>query len=292
MKPAPFAYHCATTLDEALALLAQHGEDCKVLAGGQSLVPLLNMRLARPEYLLDLNRISELEHVGDGDGGLRIGALSRHDGLLRSPLVRQRSPLLAKALPHIGHTAIRYRGTVGGSLAHADPAAELPAVAVALDAEIVLRRSSGARTVAARDFFLTHLTTSIEPGEILTEVRLPPGTDEPTGTAVVELARRHGDFALVGVAAQLTMTGDSLSSARLCAFGVDQVPRRLDGVEALLAGQTPSAELLQDAAAAATGAIEPTSDMHASAAYRRRMCGVLTCRALSQAVEEIGGAGS
>jgi carbon-monoxide dehydrogenase medium subunit len=287
VKPAPFAYLDPPDLESALGFLAENAEDTSLLAGGQSLLPLLNMRLVRPEYLLDLNRLSELEQIGDGDGTLRIGALCRHDALMHSRAVRERCPLMAKALPHIGHTAIRYRGTVGGSLAHADPAAELPAVAVALDAEITVRSSSGARTIPAREFFLTHLTTAIEPGELLTEVRLPPQPEEATGTAVAELARRHGDFALVGVAAQLTLSDGKIASSRLCAFGVDQVPRRLDDAEGLLAGQAPDTELLQEAGAAAEHAVAPTSDMHASAEYRRQMCGVLTRRALGQALTEI-----
>jgi carbon-monoxide dehydrogenase medium subunit len=287
VKPAPFAYLDPPDLESALGFLAENAEDTSLLAGGQSLLPLLNMRLVRPEYLLDLNRLSELEQIGDEEGSLHLGALCRHDALMHSPAVRQRCPLMAKALPHIGHTAIRYRGTVGGSLAHADPAAELPAVAVALDAEIEVRSSSGGRTIAARDFFLTHLTTSIEPGEMLTEVRLPAQPDAGAGTAVAELARRHGDFALVGVATQVTLSDGKIASPRLCAFGVDQVPRRLDEVERLLDGQAPGSDLLQEAGTAAERAVEPTSDMHASAEYRRRMCGVLTRRALGDALAEI-----
>ena len=289
MKPAPFAYWDPHDLPSALDFLEDHAEDSSLLAGGQSLMPLLNMRLVRPEYLVDLNGVSELDRVEPDNGALRLGALCRHDALLRSEVVGENCPLLVKALPHVGHTAIRYRGTLGGSLAHADPAAELPAVAVALDAEITLRSSSGIRTLPAGDFFLTHLTTAIEPGEILTEVRVPRRPDQPTGAAVTELARRHGDFALVGVAAQLTLNGGTIGSARVCAFGVDQVPRRLVEVESVLDGETPGEELLREAAAAAAGAVEPTSDMHASADYRRKMCGVLTERGLRSALEETGG---
>lgn len=292
MKPAPFAYWDPCDLESALAFLAERAEDSALLAGGQSLVPLLNMRLVRPEYVVDLNRISGLDRIEDSDGVVRLGALCRQHALLRSAVVRDHCPLLAKALPYIGHTAIRYRGTLGGSLAHADPAAELPAVAVALDAEIALRSASGSRSVAARDFFLTHLTTATEPGEVLSEVRLPQAADEPTGTAVMELTRRHGDFALVGVVAQLTVTDGTIGSARLCAFGVDQVPRRLEEVEGLLAGEAPSGGLLRQAAAAAAGAVEPASDMHATAGYRREMCEVLTGRALRRALDEIGGSPS
>lgn len=289
MKPAPFAYWDPVDLDATLAFLARHGDDSTVLAGGQSLVPLLNMRLVRPEYVIDLNRVTELEYLREDDGGLRIGALCRQDALLHSAVVAERCPLLARALPQIGHAATRYRGTIGGSLAHADPAGELPAVVVALDAEITLRRAVGTRTVPAREFFISHLTTAIEPGEVLTEVRLPACGHDRTGSAVLELARRHGDFALVGIAAQITLDGDRIDSARLCAFGVDQVPRRLIEVETLLAGEQPSDELLAQAAAAACAAVEPGSDMHASSEYRRAMCGVLTRRALAEAIEDAAG---
>jgi carbon-monoxide dehydrogenase medium subunit len=289
VKPAPFAYWDPHDLESALAFLAEHAEDSSLLAGGQSLMPLLNMRLVRPEYLVDLNGVSELGRVQRENGALRVGALCRQDALLRSSVVREACPLLAKALPHVGHTAIRYRGTLGGSLAHADPAAELPAVAVAADAEITLQSSSGERTIPAGDFFRTHLTTAIEPGEILTEVRVPLRPAGHTGTAVIELARRHGDFALVGVAVELTLSAGTIGTARICAFGVDQVPRRLGDVESLLVGESPGEELLAQAAATAARAVEPTSDMHASAEYRRRMCGVLAGRALASAIADAGG---
>jgi carbon-monoxide dehydrogenase medium subunit len=289
VKPGRFAYWDPDDLGAALAFLAEHSDSSSVLAGGQSLVPLLNMRLVRPDYLVDLNRIAGLDGIAFDDGGLALGALCRHDALLRSATVSDHCPLLARALPHIGHAAIRYRGTIGGSLAHADPAAELPAVAVALDAEITLRSSTGTRPVGAQDFFITHLTTAIEPGEVLTGVRLPARGSEPTGAAVAELARRHGDFALVGIAAQVTLAGERITSARLCAFGVDQVPRRLVEVETLLDGAQPTDELLREAAAAASAAVEPSSDMHASSSYRREMCGILTKRALAEALEDGGG---
>jgi aerobic carbon-monoxide dehydrogenase medium subunit len=292
VKPAPFAYWDPPDLASALAFLAEHSDDSTLLAGGQSLLPLVNMRLVRPDYLIDLGGVSELMRIEEADGGLRLGALCSHDDLLQSPVVRDRCPLLTKALPYVGHMAIRHRGTLGGSLAHADPAAELPAVAVALDAEITLRSASAVRTVPARDFFLTHLTTAIEPGEILTDVRLPRPPDEPTGTAVMELARRHGDFALVGVAAQLSLSRGTIGGARLCAFGVDQVPRRLVEVEAVLLGERPAHELLAHAAGVAAGAVRPPSDMHASAVYRRRMCGVMARRALQAALNDARGARS
>lgn len=251
-------------------------------------MPLLNMRLVRPEFVLDINRIAGLDRVGAEDGTLRLGTRCRQDALARSQLVAEQCPLLARALPHIGHSAIRHRGTVGGSLAHADPAAELPAVAVALDAQITLRSSTSTRAIGAGEFFITHLTTAIEPGEMLTEVAFPGRGSEPTGAAVLELARRHGDFALVGIATQVTLADLQISSARISAFGVDHVPRRLEEAEALLAGERPSEELFREAGAAAHKAVRPGSDMHASADYRRDMCGVLTQRALVAALDDTG----
>jgi len=276
-----------STVEEAVAFLAEHADSSNVLAGGQSLVPLLNMRLVRPEYIVDLNRVAELDYVRGDDGVVAVGALTRHDTLGRDPLMRRKCPLVARAIPHIGHQGIRYRGTAGGSIAHADPSAELPAVAVALDAKIGLRGPAGARTVAARDFFRTYLTTSIEPGEIVTELRFPVRPDG-AGSSIVELARRHGDFALVGVVAEVTLEAGAIRSARLAAFGVDDAARRLPDAEAVLVGEEPMQELLEHAAATAAAAVDPPTDMHASAGYRRAMTGVLVRRALLSAVAEAG----
>jgi aerobic carbon-monoxide dehydrogenase medium subunit len=289
VKPAPFAYWDPDDLEVALAFLAEHGDESSILAGGQSLVPLLNMRLARPRYLIDLRRVPGLDDISHVDEGLSIGALCRQHTLAHSADVEDGSPLLTRALPHIGHAAIRYRGTIGGSLAHADPAAELPAVSIALDARLTLRRRSGTRTVEASDFFVSHYTTTIELGEVLTNVWLPPRGDEPTGTAVMELARRHGDFALVGVAVQITMSGETIGTARVCAFGVDEVPRRLREVETLVRDEDwGDAGLLREAGQVASAAVHPPTDMHASAEYRREMCGVLTERALAAAIVDAG----
>lgn len=287
MKPARFEYCDPRTLDEAVAVLAERADDAKLLAGGQSLMPVLNMRLSRTGLLVDLNGVGELEYVEAGNGTLRLGALARHDTLLGSAEVAEACPLLAKSIPFIGHTAIRYRGTAGGSLVHADPSAELPAVMTALDAELVITSSDGARTVPASEFFVTFFTTAIETDEVLTEVRIPrqpPGS----GSAVVELARRHGDFALAGVVATVGAKGERIASSRICAFGVDDVPRRLEEVEALTAGNTLSAELLDEAANLAMTLIEPEADMHATAEYRREMTGVLTKRALREALNDCG----
>jgi CO/xanthine dehydrogenase FAD-binding subunit len=285
MKPARFSYTDPTALDDVTALLAQLGAEAKLLAGGQSLMPVLNMRLSRTDYLIDLNRVSELDYVEGADGVVKIGALSRHDGLFNAGLIVQACPLLFKAIPHIGHTAIRYRGTAGGSLVHADPSAELPAVMCALDAELTLTSSKGKRVVPASEFFLTYFTTAIAPEEVLTELSVPVAPRH-AGSAVVELARRHGDFAIAGVAAMLTASEGRVDAARLCAFGVDEVPRRLTEVERMVAGEMLSPELLAEAAECATSLVEPETDMHASASYRREMTGVLTRRALEEAFDD------
>jgi CO/xanthine dehydrogenase FAD-binding subunit len=290
MKPPKFRYWDPATVDETVRFLEQNADETKLLAGGQSLMPVISMRLAHPEFLVDINGVSELDYIRvDGDR-LRVGALTRHDTLLRSPEVERVCPLVSKALPHIGHSAIRYRGTIGGSIVHADPSAELPSVALALDAELTVAGPRGKRTIPASEFFITFFTTAAEPDEMLTEIAFP--VQRPaSGTAVLELARRHGDFALAGVATTVTLDGDrGIDSARVCAFGVDDVPRRMDEVESLLSGQRPTAELVAQAGALTARSIEPETDMHASGDYRRRMAGVLTRRALTEALADAGAA--
>jgi carbon-monoxide dehydrogenase medium subunit len=290
MKPAPFVYHAPDTLEEALSLLAEHGDDARPLAGGQSLVPMLSLRLARPAHLIDLNAIDELKHVDTTNGTLVVGAMVRQRAGERSDVVRQRCPLLAEAISLIGHPPIRNRGTVGGSIAHADPAAELPAVAVALDAELVARRTSGERTIPAGQFFVGHYTTAIEPDECLTEIHWPT-TAPGSGWAFEETARRHGDFAMAGVAAT-TVLDDAgrISQARLALTGVSSQPVRAREAEAVLAGATADRSLFEAAGQAAATAIDPPSDLHASAAYRRHVVAVLVRRALERAVQRAGGA--
>jgi carbon-monoxide dehydrogenase medium subunit len=289
MKPARFRYWAPDTVGEVVDFLASHGDDVKLLAGGQSLMPVMNMRLARPEYLIDLNSVGGLAGIGQGDDDIVVvGAMTTHEAILDSDLVKHACPLLHVAAPWIGHSAIRHRGTVGGSLVHADPAAELPAVAVALEAEIVLRRDRGSRTVPAEEFFVSYFTTSTEPDELVTEVRFPA---QPAGArvAVKEIARRRGDFALAGVAVSVTVEPDAVvSSARICAFGVGEVPRRMREAEAALTGSRPSDGLLHEAGELAAKAVEPESDMHASATYRRDMTSVLTRRALQMALADDG----
>ena len=285
MKPAPFDYFTPATLDEALALLAEHGADAKPLAGGQSLIPAMNFRLARPAVLVDLNRISELAYVR-AESGVAIGAMTRQRVVERSDVVARAAPLLAEALPSIAHPQIRNRGTVGGSIAHADPSAELPAVMLALEARFQARSATGERSIPAADFFQGMLETALAPGELLVEIALPP-LPARTGTAFLEVARRHGDYALVGVAAIVTLDARGrCQEARFGLLSVGDWPVLATEAANLLAGQTPSADLLRAAGdAAATHDIDPPSDIHASAAYRRQLVAVLTRRALARAFE-------
>jgi aerobic carbon-monoxide dehydrogenase medium subunit len=285
VKPPPFHYADPATLVEALDLLARDGADGKVLAGGQSLMPLLNFRLARPAHVIDVNRLDALAAIAPAaDGGLRLGALARQRALERSALVRDRCPLLAQALAFVGHPQIRARGTLGGSLAHADPAAELPATMIALEARLTLRRADGERTVAAEDFFVGLLTTALGHDELLTEIALPPWPAR-TGSGVREVAKRHGDFALGGVAATLTLDAQGrVARARLVGFGVGPVPMRLADAERSLVGGAPTPTAFAEAGRLASAAVDPADDIHASAAYRARLTGVLATRALTDAL--------
>ena len=286
MKPAPFDYLAPRTVDEALEALARHGEEAKVLAGGQSLVPMLNFRLARPAVIVDINRVSGLDGLGEGGGTLQVGALVRQRRLERWAATA--APLLHAGVRLIGHPAIRTRGTVGGSIAHADPAAEYPAVLVALEGEVVARGPRGERVIGAADFFQTYLTTALAPDEILTEVRLP-AMEPGSGWAFEEFARRHGDFAIVGIAALVVLDGRRCRRARLAAAGAGPVPVRLRQAEAVLERGSVDESSIQAAAAAAERAVEPDGDLHASAEYRRHLTGVLTARALRRAVARAEG---
>jgi CO/xanthine dehydrogenase FAD-binding subunit len=289
MKPPRFDYLAPGSVDEAVELLARHGERAKVLAGGQSLVPLLNFRLVRPEFLVDLNRIGALVGIREDDGHLEIGAMTRQRAVERSPLVRARCPLLADAMPLIGHFQIRNRGTVGGSLAHADPAAELPAVVAALGGELIARSARGTRRIAAREFFQGYLTTALAPDELLVGVRLPvaaPGT----GTAFLEVSRRHGDFALVGVAAVVTLdAAGTCTRAALALTGVGPTPVVAEAATRRLVGRPPAPELFEEVGRQVAASVTPDSDIHASAEYRQHVAGVLSRRALARAVERARG---
>jgi CO/xanthine dehydrogenase FAD-binding subunit len=282
MKPAPFAYAVPTGLAEAVALVREYGAEGKVLAGGQSLVPLLAMRLARPAVLIDLNRLRQLDYIRNGTE-VRIGAMTRQRTAELSPVVRGRLPLLAEALGYIGHPQIRNRGTIGGTLAHADPSAELPAVLAALDGRIVLQSHRGTRTLGPDEFFLSYLTTALEPDELLVEVRLP--VHDRMGSAFVEVARRHGDYALVGVAALVEMDGGRMARARLAFTGVGAVPVRIPELEQTVAGRALDNAALMEAAKIASARLDPEGDIHASAEYRREVAGVLAERALRLAAE-------
>jgi carbon-monoxide dehydrogenase medium subunit len=269
-------------VEEAIDLLAEHGDEAKVLAGGQSLIPLLSLRLARPAYVVDINHVDDLGAIGNGTG-LTLGALVRHRTLERSHLVRATNPLVAAAARCIGHAAIRTRGTIGGSLAHADPAAELPAVLLALDGEIEVRSTRGTRTVLASDLFQGRLMTSLEPDELLTTVRIP-ALSPRRGWSFLEFSRRSRDIAIVGVAATVRLGADGqIDEARLAFAGVDSTPRRSTDVESMLAGTAPSAELWSAAAHDAAAALEPMGDVHGSAGYRRHLAATLARRALEDA---------
>src|SRR5271165_689311 len=284
MKLPPVEYEAPTTVAEAIDLLAEHLDEASVLAGGQSLIPLLALRLARPAVLIDINGIDELSGVSATDGWVAIGAMTREYVAEKSESVADTVPLLAAALPLIGHEAIRSRGTIGGSLAHADPAAELPAVARALDAEFVVRGQSGERVVPAAEWFEGFLMTSRRPDELLTEVRFPTAR-RGTGISFQEVARRHGDFAMVGLAVSLTLSDGAISDARLAFAGVSDVPVRAAAAEDLLVGERPSVELFDEAARRATGDIDPPADLHGSAEYRKKVAATLVRRGLRAAVD-------
>jgi aerobic carbon-monoxide dehydrogenase medium subunit len=285
VKPAPFDYHAPATLAEVIALLREHGDAAKLLAGGQSLVPMLNMRLARPEVLIDLNRVAGLSYVRQEGDTLAIGAMTRHAEVERSALIARLQPLLTEAMAQVGHIQIRNRGTIGGSLVHADPSAELPAVLAALDGSVRVAGPGGEREIGAADLFLMYFTTSLQADEVLTEVRLPV-LPARTGWAFEEVARRHGDFALVGVAVTLTLEeGGGISAGRIALTGVGMTPVRAASAEARLAGRRPSAGIFAEAASAVRDEIEPDTDIHATADFRRHLAGVLTERALGRALQ-------
>jgi len=284
MKLPRFDYEAPATVAEAVELLAEHQDDASVLAGGQSLIPLLALRLARPVVLVDINGLTELAGVSVADSQVAIGAMTREFAAEESDAVTDAVPLLAAALPLIGHEAIRSRGTIGGSLAHADPAAELPAVARALDAEFVVRSQSGERVIPAAEWFEGYLTTSRRSDEILTEVRFPSAAPR-AGVSFQEVARRHGDFAIVGLAASLTLIDGAIGDARLAFAGIADVPVRAAEAEAFLVGESPSAELFEEAARRATADLDPPADLHGSSDYRKKIAATLVRRGLQAAAQ-------
>jgi aerobic carbon-monoxide dehydrogenase medium subunit len=284
MKLPPVEYEAPETVTEAVDLLAEQQDEASVLAGGQSLIPLLAFRLARPAVLIDINGIDELSGVSAADGWTAIGAMTREYMAEESELVAGTVPLLAAALPFIGHEAIRSRGTIGGSLAHSDPAGELPAVARALDAELVVRSKSGERVVPAAEWFEGYFMTARRPDELLVQVRFP--TAEPgTGISFLEVARRHGDFAIVGLAASLTLADGAITNARLALSGVSDVPVRATAAEDLLMGERPSADLFDAAAHRATDDVNPPADLNGSSDYRKTIAAALLRRGLQAAAD-------
>jgi carbon-monoxide dehydrogenase medium subunit len=277
-------YEAPTTVAEALDMLAENQDEASVLAGGQSLIPLLALRLARPAMLIDINGLTELAGVSAPDGWVSVGAMTREYEAEDSALIAGAVPLLAAALPLIGHEAIRSRGTIGGSLAHADPSAELPAVALALDADLVVRSRSGERVIPAAEWFEGFLATSRRADELLVEARFPRATPG-TGVSFQEVARRHGDFGIVGLAASLTLANGAISDARLAFSGVSDVPVRPAEAERLLVGETPSAQLFEEAARRATADLEPPTDLHGSSEYRKKVAATLVRRGLQAAAD-------
>jgi CO/xanthine dehydrogenase FAD-binding subunit len=283
MKPAPFRYIAATSLQQALALKAEHGDEAKFLAGGQSLIPAMNFRLARPAILIDINGIEQLAGTRTSETTTWIGPLTRYRALQRDAAFVGMFPLIGEALPHIAHPQIRNRGSIGGNLSHADPASELPAIAVALRARFHVQSATCARSIAASDFFMSALTTDLQPDEMLTGIELPPQGSR-TGSCFMEVARRRGDFAIVGVAAQMTLDDhDACSDMRLTFCGVGETPVDAGAAANMLIGQAPTEEAFRDVAASVQTMIEPAGSVHATADYQRHVAGVLTARALRTA---------
>ncbi|MHA6797754.1 FAD binding domain-containing protein (plasmid) [Pseudonocardia bannensis] len=287
MKPPPFTHHACRSVEEALGLLDADPDGSKVISGGQSLVPMMNLRLASPAHLVDLNPIPGLNGIDVGRGTLTLGATARQHAVERSADVTAAAPLLTAALAHVGHPQIRNRGTVVGSICHADPAAEMPAVFLTLGGEVTAQSAAGTRSIAAEDFFDSYLTTALEPNEIATAVTFntPNGS---SGWHFEEVTRRHGDFAIIGVVALLTLADGRISDARLTIFGGAATPVRLPAVEQLLVGVAAGdvdADLLAQAAREASAALRPGDDIHASGDYRRHVAGVLTARGIRTSLE-------
>jgi CO/xanthine dehydrogenase FAD-binding subunit len=288
MKPAPFKYVAASTLDQALSLKAEYGQEARFLAGGQSLIPAMNFRLARPAVLIDINGLTELAHIDRSNPqAIRVGALTRYRAMERDAGFLQACPLFADALPHIAHPQIRNRGTIGGNLSHADPASELPAVALAMQARMRIKSSRGEREVAASDFFVGLLTTDLETEEMLVEITFPAAGPR-SGSSFMEVARRRGDFALAGVAAVMSLDEEGLCSEfRLALCGVGETPVDAGDAARFLIGQRCTEGAIEAAAAGVGRAITPSGNVHASAEYQRHIAEVLTRRAIGTAHKRI-----
>jgi CO/xanthine dehydrogenase FAD-binding subunit len=282
VKPASFEYVVADSVNSAVAALSAAGGDAKIIAGGQSLVPMLNFRLLRPSILVDINRIPDLSFIDENVSAIRIGALTRHHQIETSAVIARHLPVLCFAMTHVAHLAIRNRGTIGGSLSHGDPAAELPMLALLLDAQLHIASRSGRRTISAHDFFLDALTVDLADGDIVTEIMLPK-LPPRTGWGFEEVARRAGDFALAAAAATVTVSGGTIMQARIALTGVGATAMRAGNAEALLAGRPLDRKALDGVMDAVRERVQPTTDLHASADYRRHLAGVLAGRAVGAA---------
>jgi carbon-monoxide dehydrogenase medium subunit len=295
MKPARFDYVAPGSVEEVVSLLAEHGEEAKIISGGQSLVPMMAFRLATPSVLIDLNGVRELEYVRPGPEALVVGALARQRAVLEVDGLAERCPAVAEGVGFIGHPAIRNRGTVGGSLAHADPSAEWPGLLLAFDGEVDVLGPDGRRTVPASEFLVTYFTTSLRPDEVLVEVRLPIGRGDGAarGSSFVEFAQRHGDFAVAGAVSAMALTGDGRAvDVRLALIGVCDTAVRATSAEELVAGERPTDEVLAEAARAIEGHIDPMSDVHGTSAYRTHVAISVARRALTRARDRALAAGA
>ncbi|NYE07059.1 CO/xanthine dehydrogenase FAD-binding subunit [Bacillus niacini] len=284
MKPPKFSYLRPNSLQEALDMLAEYGDDAKIMSGGQSLIPLLNMRLSTPGYIIDIGRVEELKGIREEEDVIVIGGMTRHVDVEKSALVREKCPLLTEGITWVGHNQIRSRGTIGGSIAHADPSAELPCMLTALRGEIVIMSREEEITVSPEEFFLSYLLTSLEPNQLIKEIRFPK-IKKGSGYAFEEVARRHGDFALVEVAAVVELEADgTIADAKIALGGANSVPFIPEAVEGFLIGKMPDDSILKEAATLQLGDLDPEGDIHGSKEYRRYLSGVLLERALYKAI--------
>ncbi|HLZ68527.1 MAG TPA: xanthine dehydrogenase family protein subunit M [Dehalococcoidia bacterium] len=290
MIPSAFEYHSPTSVEDAIGLLGQFGDDAKLLAGGHSLIPLMKLRLAAPEHLIDLGRVQGLSYIRDEGGTIAIGAMTTHSAVSSSELLRSRLAVLAESAASIGDVQVRNRGTIGGSLAHADPGADLPGVMLALNADLAARGAGGTRTIAAPEFFTGLLSTALEPNEVLTEIRIPT-LPANSGSIYLKFANQASGYAIVGIAAIVTLSGGNVSDVRVGVSGVGETASRATGTEQALRGQPATAEAVKRAAQRAADGIEPLGDIHASAEYRSHLVRVFAERALNAAIARAQGRG-
>lgn len=288
MIPSAFEYHSPSSVDEAIALLRQYGDDAKLLAGGHSLIPLMKLRLASPEHVIDLGRVGNLSYIREDAGSIAIGAMTPHAEVAASQLLRQRLTVVAEAAASIGDVQVRNRGTLGGSLAHADPGADQPGVMLAVNAEFVARGPNGQRTIARADFFTDLLTTALQADEVLTEIRIPT-LSAGSGSAYLKMANQASGYAIVGIAAVVTLSGGTVADVRVGISGVGETATRASGVESALRGQAPTPDAVKQAAQQASAGVEPLGDIHASGEYRLHLVRIFTERALNRAIERARG---